>query len=249
MSKKQYPPQTGYYAVKVKSGQSTDNWQNFDTARLQISVGQEYHEGQKLSAMAAWCKERFKHVHFCVNDTLQRFNLMFEQAIGEEESQQVSSKLGEAWINRNMPIITGVPQAQIITWDEWKNCPAYPKGFLQTEWLYANNNEFRQSIDSNIAEIWKRRIHMKADLYIPERYDTFFSLSRRYLLEEMATFALMYDTKEAIDIYPGTTLFAATLFQGKATEGAPAGLGKGHFCRIDFALNKNNKPDPPEANL
>jgi len=242
MSKKQYPPQTGYYSVKVKSGQSTDNWQNFNAARLQISVGQEYHEGHKLSAVADWCKARFEQVVFSVNDTLQRFNLMFEQAIGEEESQLTSSMLGKEWINRNMPIIAGIPQAKIITWDEWKNRPAYPKGFLQTEWLYSNNNEFRQSIDSNIAAIWKRRVHSSADLYIPGRYDTFFSLSRRYLLEEMATFALMYETKEAIDIYPGTTLFAATLFQGKKTEGAPAGLGKGHFCRIDFAINKNYDP-------
>lgn len=44
----------------------------------------------------------------------------------------------------------------------------------------------------------------------------------------------MYETEEAIDIYPGTALFAATLFRGRNIEGAPPGLGKGHFCRIDF---------------
>ena len=44
----QYPPQDGAYAVKVKNGAG---WNAFDTARLQISVGQPYHEGDKLAAL------------------------------------------------------------------------------------------------------------------------------------------------------------------------------------------------------
>lgn len=237
--KKQYPPQTGPYIVKVKTGQSTDNWQHFNVARFQISVGQEYHEGDKLRAVAAWSKPRFERVVFCVNDTLQRFNIMFERALTEEAAMNASSELGKEWVQRNLPIISGVPQAQIIRWDEWKERPAYSKGFLQTQWLYANNNEFKEAIDHNVQEIWTRRRRMRPDLYTPDRLKMFTALSTRYLIEEMSEFALMFEEEEAIDIYPGTTLFAATLFQGRTVEGAPAGLGKGHFCRIDFSHNKN----------
>lgn len=235
--KKQYPPQIGPYIVKVKSGQSTDKWQSFNTARIQISVGQEYHEGQKLSAVAEWAKYRFKKVNFCVNDTLQRFNIMFEEHLSEKEAQETSTRLGKEWVIRNMPIINDISQAQIITWEEWKSRPTYPKGFLQIEWLYANNKEFHQAIEKNIEEIWKRREKFRPDIYRPDNYSGFFSLSKKYLLEEIATFSLMYDAEEAIDIYPGTTLYAATLFQGRQVEGAPTGLGKGHFCRIDFERN------------
>lgn len=242
MSKKQYPPQTGYFAVKVKSNQSTDTWKDFAKARFQISVGQEYHEGEKLKAVANWSKERFENVYFCANDTLQRFNLMFEQSIEEDEAYALSNEMGQSWVNRNMPIIEGVPQAQVIRWDKWKNKEQYPKGLLKTEWLYQNNKEFKLSIDRNIAEIWSRRKKMKPELYSSDKFDRFFALSKKYLIEEMATFSLMYASEKAIDIYPGTTLYAATLFQGKKVENAPEGLGQGHFCRIDFARNKNFDP-------
>ncbi len=46
-----------------------------------------------------------------------------------------------------------------------------------------------------------------------------------YLLEEIAVFSLMYEQQEAIDIYPGTAIFAALVFQDKDTKGAPSGLG------------------------
>ena len=71
----QYPPQDGAYAVKVKNGAG---WNAFDTARLQISVGQPYHEGDKLAATADWVRHRFGRVIVCVNDTLQRFNHAFQ---------------------------------------------------------------------------------------------------------------------------------------------------------------------------
>ncbi len=235
MAKKQYPPQQGPVIVKVKSGQSTDNWQNFATARFQISVGQEYHEADKLNAVVAWSKERFDKVIFCANDTLQRFNLMYEQSISEQEANMRSADLGQEWVKRNLSIIETAKTAQIVRWDEWKTKPKYPKGFLQTEWLYQNNNEFKQAIDDNVVAIWERRQKHDAALYNPERFEEFVSLSRRYLIEEMATFALMYAEEKAIDIYPGTTLFAATKFRGRSLEGAPEGLGQGHFCRIDFA--------------
>lgn len=235
---KQYPPQTGPYIVKIKSGQSTDNWQDFDTARLQISVGQEYHEGAKLAALSSWCKHRFNKVVLCVNDTLQRFNLMFEKSIKEEKAKAETSKLGKEWAARAIPVISGIPNVQIVHWEEWKAQEGFQKGRLSTEWLYANNNEFKDSIDKNVTSIWERRAKAEPAVYTKERFDSFTSLSRQYLLEEITCFALMFEKEEAIDIYPGTTLFAATKFKGQTLKGAPSGMEKGHFCRVDFSKNK-----------
>ena len=61
-------------------------------------------------------------------------------------------------------------------------------------------------------------------LYIDSRRDEFNDLSHQYLLEEIAVFSLMYEQQEAIDIYPGTAIFAALVFQDKETNGAPVGL-------------------------
>ena len=236
---KQYPPQTGPYVVKVRSNKSTDSWQNFDTARLQISVGQEYHEGEKFVSLVAWCKHRFNSVAICANDTLQRFNLMFEKHIDEAQALKETSELGRQWIERSMPIIKGLPNAKIIRWDDWKAKESFKKGRLSTEWLYTNNNEFKGAIDHNIMEIWKRRKAMRPDVYNISNFDEFFKLSREYLLEETAGFSAMFESEQGIDIYPGTVLFAVSLFRGRQVEGAPDGLGKGHFSRVDFVKNKN----------
>ena len=164
---------------------------------------------------------------------------MFEQKIKEAEAQRISSRLGSEWIARALPIVSGMNNVKIVRWDEWKAQKDFQKGRLSAEWLYANNSEFKNAIDKNIEDIWARRSKADNMLYSSQNYDQFFELSRAYVLEEITVFALMFDKQEAIDIYPGTTLFAATLFRGSNVEGAPVGLGKGHFCRIDFLKNKN----------
>jgi tRNA-dependent cyclodipeptide synthase len=237
MAKKQYPAQTGHYIVKVKSGQSTDRWPDFLTARFQISVGQDYHEGEKLKAAVDWAKHRFEKVVFCVNDTLQRFNLIYLNKISENEAFELSARRGSEWIERNKPIISGIQNVEVIRWEDWKARPEYPRGFLQTEWLYNNNTEFQKSIDDNVEEILSRRRTKDPQTYANDNNQEFSALSRKYLLEELATFSLMYESEVAIDIYPGTVLKPAVLFQGRNINGAPPGLGKGHFARIDFNRN------------
>lgn len=244
MLKKDYPPQTGQYKIKTNSEQSTDAWSAFKKARCQISVGQGYHEGAKLKAMIDWCANRFpKGVKICVNDTLQRFNLMFEGCLTEDDAYSESLLEGEKWVKRNEMLWEDQDHIEPIRWDEWLN-DEYESERLKTDFLYSANPIFAQAINKNVMQIWNRRKNAKPDLYIPDNFARFAALSRQYLLEEITVFSIMFDRQEAIDIYPGTTIFAATVFQGQDVANAPAGLGKGHFCRIDFKRNGNYQPEP-----
>lgn len=237
---KNYPPQTGEYKVKVKSNQTQDKWSDFLKARCQISVGQDYHEGSKLSAMMNWCAHRFNDVKVCVNDTLQRYNLMFEKKLKEEDAFDLALENGEKWIKRNEPIWSDKDNVSIVRWDDWLEGD-YTDVRPKIAFIYESNPEFQQSINKNIMDIWNRRQEARPDLYTKDNFPRFFELSKRYLLEEISAFSVMYEQEEAIDIYPGTTIFAATIFQGRDIAGAPSGLGKGHFCRIDFSKNKNHQ--------
>lgn len=239
---KNYPEQTGEYKVKVKSNQTNDKWSDYDDARCQISVGQDYHEGSKLSSMLNWCAHRFSNVMVCVNDTLQRYNLMFERKLREEDAIDLALEKGDDWIERNKPIYDEHDNMSIVRWDDWLK-DDYTDVRPKVDFMYASNPEFQQAINSNIMEIWSRRQEARPDLYTKDNFPRFFELSKNYLLEEISAFSVMFETKEAIDIYPGTTIFAATVFQGKDVEGAPSGLGKGHFSRIDFSKNKNYQPE------
>jgi len=175
---KQYPPQTGAYAVKVKTGAG---WQEFDTARLQLSAGQPYHEAEKLRATFNWVGQRFEKVIICANDTLQRFNHEMDGLTPSEAFSKAESD-GREWIERNISSIRSLP----------------------------NYTDFERFAD----------------------------LSKRYLLEETAVFSIMFKTEAAVDIYPGSTLLPCTIFQGQTVDGAPDGLGMGHFSRIDFKRNQ-----------
>jgi tRNA-dependent cyclodipeptide synthase len=240
MSKKNYPAQTGEYKVKVKTNQSTHSWADFIKARCQISVGQDYHERSKLSAMLNWCADRFNTVTVCVNDTLQRYTTMFEENISEASAFDVAMQKGTEWIERNEGIWCKKSNISVVRWEDWKNGD-YSEIKPKVAFMYASNPEFEQAINKNIMEIWDRRRKIKPELYKSEHFDRFFELSKQYLLEEISAFSIMYERDKAIDIYPGTTIFAATLFQGREVKGAPSGLGKGHFCRVDFSRNKNNQ--------
>lgn len=240
MASVQYPAQTGVYAIKVKSEQSTHNWQEFDNARLQISVGQDYHEGEKLKAVAEWSAPRFEKTIVCVNDTLQRYNLMFEMGLNEEQARDMSAHQGQEWLNRNKVSFRNNDNVIFIHWNEWLEHTDYHSERAKVEKFYRSNEEFKQAIDGNIMAIWERRRSMDALAYTFNRFNEFSDLSRQYLLEEITVFSMMFEQEKAIDIYPGSVIFAATVFQGQSIEDAPKGLGKGFFSRIDFSRRKES---------
>lgn len=231
----QYPAQTGHYAVKVKSEQSYDNWHDFQTARLQISVGQDYHEGDKIIATLKWLNPRFSSVQICVNDSLQRFNMMFDSGLSAVDALEMSRDAGRDWLIRYGEIIKEQGNMEIVRWDDWLSRHDYYSVRQKIDRLYQSNDEFRALIVNNAEEIWERRKIKDSRKYCPDRHQEFLDISKEYLLEEIAVFSIMFEDRPAIDIYPGTALFAATVLQGRDLPHAPAGLGKGHFCRIDFS--------------
>lgn len=237
--KKQYPPQTGLYAVKVKTEQSTCDWKQFNNVRLQISIGQPYHEGDKFKATIDWCRNRFDNIQICVNDTLQRYNYMFENNASEYEAFDITRQLGNEWFARNKKLFYPTPVFEIVYWDEWKKNTEFNVIQKQINNLYNNNHRFKKAVDDNYIDLWKRKNSINPDYYNSASFERFATLSCQYILEEIAVFCLMFDKKEAVDIYPGTGLFVTNIFQDKPVPNAPSGISKRHYCRIDFLRNKN----------
>jgi len=228
---RQFKTQTGQYKIKIKSG----CWQGYDTARLEISVGQPYHEGEKFKATISWAAERFPNVVLLVNDSLQRYNLMFENGLPEESAERISCKQGSEWMRRNYPVAYG---CQAICWNEWKARAEYPETSYKTRNLFDRNERFRTSLTDAISEVWERRSKCHP-AYSPERKEEFFNLSIDYLLEETAVLAMAYKEFPGVSVYPGSFLEMWSMFVDTAIEDAPEGLKNAHCVRIDFAKNKN----------
>ena len=108
--------------------------------------------------------------------------------------------------------------------------------------MYKNNREFHEAVVGDIEGRWQRRTRNSAT-DDGARYAEFKNFSKQYLLEETAIFAMMYDRDRAVDVYPGSSLLPCTLFQGREIEGAPQGLERGAFTRIDFSRRKTLTPE------
>ena len=230
---KQYPQQTGPYSVRVKTGA---NWQNYKTCRLQISVGQAYHEDAKFEATINWVKERFDSVIICVNDTLQRHNTLFMSGGDTDTVTRSWSREGDEWIARHKDLLNAVENCTIYKWDAWRNQDQYGSIREQVDYFYETNDLFHNAINANIQSFWDRNAISYEDRHELD-FTKFARHSLRYLLEETAVFSIMFDQIEAVDIYPGTVLLPAFLFRGNPVPGMPKGLDKGAFTRIDFKRN------------
>ena len=49
----------------------------------------------------------------------------------------------------------------------------------------------------------------------------------------------MFEQNPAVDIYPGSVLLPCVIFRNRDLDGAPQGLNRGTFTRIDFARNED----------
>lgn len=237
-----YPPQTDFYKVNVQHSRSTHSWTAFNSARFQLSIGQKYHEGLKFQSHISWAAPRFKKTLIMVNDTLQRYGLMFSENISEEEAYNITKKYGNRWLDDHGDIIDTHPNAVTYRWDFWIQHPDFPERLQSIKGLYKTNSLFKNALDKDITNIWNRRVSQNHSLYTPEKFDHFHHISCMYLFEELAAYSIMFDQEKAIDIYPGSLPEVLNLFMTQTIEGAPQSLSTRAFCRIEFGRNKNYKP-------
>lgn len=222
----QYPPQTGFYKVKTKG---SSEWQAHSTACLDISVGQDYHEGEKFLATCEWVGARFEHIIISVNDTLQRWNVMYEHGISEQDAHILCLKEGLAWVERNKHCLKTLPSLEIRHWDEYKQSGEYTDRHDRVKRYYAGSSEFQTALHEMIDHIWNRR----TKIYDMAEKENFVKHSREYLFEEMAVFMGM--DKNTHHVYPGTFLDLAKTF------------GHISYTRIDFSRNHSHPENQKAA--
>lgn len=194
------------YKIKIMRNE----WHGYDAARLEISVGQPYHEGEKFSALTGWIQRHFDSATVNVCDSLQRHNL---RLIGLSPFNALNKAidLGDEWIERNKQALSILPNLKIIRWDDWKKEKEWDDGLEASLHAYRHDPNFSKLIDSKALEFWNRR--SKRDNLSETLKDDFLSSSRNYMLEEVAVGVVMAKDKSVADIYPGTILPAFDYFR------------------------------------
>lgn len=164
---------------------------------LLISVGQPYHEQEKLSATIDLVSGKFKSCTIMVCDTLQKYNLM--EHLNAEDAYKISLQKGAEWIERNHHIFSklGIPY-NIIRWDDIIKDVNYKSKLNNIENLYNTNLSYKDAFKKTIDEYVVRVTRRCETLNHEQRYEN----SLNYLKEECAGMLIWADYEFNFEVYP-----------------------------------------------
>lgn len=214
----------GPYRVGVRN---LPEWKTYDTVRMEISVGQPYHEGKKLAAAVDWACSNFKTVNVLVGDLPQRYTIQFENKCSKADAWQIAMTAGDEWLERNRDSLSK-PQLKISRWNDWLQCAEYPGMIKQVRNLYDQNIKFAAELDKAARDFFTRR-H-----YSEDQWPEFSKIAHDYLIEESAVFALAFKEMKGFGAYPGSFFKTWQMFVDQDIPGAPEGFKFAKFARIRF---------------
>lgn len=175
---------------------------------LLVSVGQPYHEAEKLLATIQLInRSEFSQCTIAIADTLQRHNFPDKSA---EEAYRYSLLTGDEWLKRNDEAISQLkPAVEILRWDAVLKDPHYPSLKQQIEFSYQTNSIYRNAIEETIG-LFLNRVKKRNEAVDLESLGNH---CREYLLEECPIIMPLW-AAQGYDfiIYPKplTTAMAAT---------------------------------------
>jgi tRNA-dependent cyclodipeptide synthase len=218
------------HLLKVKNGAG---WRNFARVRLQISVGQAYHEGTKLAAVVDWINRNasIRSVDISVNDDLQAHSLI---ALGHdsETALTLAARAGDEYIFRTRDIISKIKvPATIMRWSDWQQAPEMGDATAAFATAYDRHPQLRAACDADSRWIVDQRAKQGTPV---DDVDRWIMHSTNYVREEMAVFAVQSASRPAAEIYPGRNLAAAEYFLSAPTVAGLEGLRNRYFTRVDF---------------
>lgn len=239
-SKQQYPGQS-HQAYKVQARGDTD-WRLFDTCRIEISVGAEYHEGAKFKSSVQWATGRFDRVVFHVVDTLQRHNISFEKKLSIGQAYKEARLKGDRWLSRNMDAIKLVSnKLEIYRWDDWKQHPDFVENRKKLMTLYRTNAKFMKAVNDKMNGFWKRKSQLMSNIYSEDRREQFEKNTLDYCLEELTGAACFYKDVNGITAYPGSFESVWDLLVSEEIDGLPESFQNAQWTRLKLNRNKNDR--------
>lgn len=238
---------------------------------LGISVGQSYHEGEKLDAIIDGINEHFSKCYIEVGDLLQRYNYLM-LGFSEKKAYQEAIITGETWRKNNLGIIQRLKIPYVIhSWDKWilakdsniqvvdqmSDCTPlklnlkFKEALEYVQNLYHKNAEYEETLDLAVSQIF---VAKKNSSVCTIRKKEAEALIRNYLEEELAVVLLWENKiKDSVFVYPNSSGKAPQIaFEcyKKLIASIPTGfrlyIGDIQFFTINKQTSKKNSKKLPE---
>jgi len=233
-------PLSGVYVVRAPAG----GGRKFSRCRLDISVGQPYHEGEKFKAAVDWvnryAEDPFVRCDVVVVDTLQRHTMAGLGA--DPAAASVEARLaGDEWILRHRDDLATLTMPwRIVRWDELLGHPRLPAMRARLGRLTEAEPNFRAAI-STAGTAFVARIHARG-IPVPDD-ERLLRCSCDYLLEEMAVIAVLQEERPAVDCYPGSWRPFEAIRTG--VPGLPEGLRTLEWVQLRLKRRPATRTDQP----
>jgi tRNA-dependent cyclodipeptide synthase len=168
---------------------------------LTISVGQDYHEGEKFRATIDLVNSKqFRSCTIIVCDSLQRYSLGLKNSKSPEEYYEHSVKLGDEWIRRNQESLDALEiSSEIVRWSHWLEHQEYNFIYNNVCHLYLNNPVFREAVMAN-GNVFIERCRKKSNINVNEAVAVKYCSD--YVKEECAVASLFTLYGCEFNVYP-----------------------------------------------
>lgn len=125
---------------------------------LPISIGQIYHEGERLEALVDLINKNFSSCEVVLCDSLYRHTQQLTRVVNEEESYEASIKAGDKWIEENAIHLRRLSiHSSVRRWDRWLvGQPSFQKHLRAVEFFIETQSSFRQAIEDTAEDFLRR---------------------------------------------------------------------------------------------
>ncbi len=194
-----------------------------DCAVLGISVGQEYHEGDKFGAALEFAHNRFDRVVVAVSDASQRYKMAID-GTPLELADKIATAAGSAWILRQTDALDEY-KPEITRWNDWRFHPECQA--LQDEYRVSieENSDLAASVEQDIDRFLAKK-SPNVSLALAREY------CRAFLIEELAVHTLQAKAYGGVRLYPGQQLHTKQLIRENTALPVPDGLNRQRFQSI-----------------
>jgi hypothetical protein len=154
---------------------------------IPISIGQDYHEREKLLEFFMLIKKNFESlvlVKIIIVDTPQRYHLAVRNKGTPKSMYRKSKKNGNIWEENYKYLIENTLsfKVEFSKWNKWLNHESFKEARKEIEHLYNSNIIFKSNVERDILE-FERRYSNRENHYFTEEEKEY---CRKCIKEECA---------------------------------------------------------------
>ncbi|MCW5590300.1 MAG: tRNA-dependent cyclodipeptide synthase [Legionellales bacterium] len=192
---------------KARAVNCLDSKKQFATSScvLPISLGQHYHQDDRLEAILQFINTHFQSCHVVIADLLQRHNLMMTENLTEDNASNYLLAQSDRWLERHTPLFEelSIP-LKVYRWADWFDSADYRRQRDLTEQAFHEDIVVHSAIMKTSRQFTDKLMRRYPELSKDkERIEWH---CHNYVMEECAVMPLWVREKWNFEVYPAKRL-------------------------------------------